>query len=171
MKTKTLFLALILISLTVKAQPGYISTIAGTGVAGHTGDGGLATSARLGITFGIVFDAAGNIIFADNGNNAIRKITASTGIITKVAGTYYTYNGTNWYYGGDGGLATSAYLAYPFGVALDTAGNIYIADNLNNVIRKITISTGIITTVAGDGSFFFNFGPSAEMVAWQLKPS
>jgi hypothetical protein len=159
MKTKALFLLFTLLSLMVNAQVGYISTIAGTGVAGHTGDGGPAISAKLGITFGIVIDAAGNIIFADNGNNAIRKVTASTGIITKVAGTYYTYNGTSWYYGGDGGLATSAYLAYPFGVALDTAGNIYIADNLNNVIRKITVSTGIITTVAGDGSFFPGYWP------------
>ena len=159
MKTKILFLTFILLSLMLKAQVGYINTIAGTGVAGHTGDGGPATSAKLGITFGIAIDAAGNIIFADNGNNAIRKVTASTGIISKVAGTYYTYNGTNWYYGGDGGLATSAYMAYPFAVALDTAGNIYVADNLNNVIRKITVSTGIISTVAGDGSLFYNYWP------------
>ncbi len=159
MKTRLLFLAILCAGLIGKAQPGYITTIAGTGVEGHSGDGGLATSATLGITFGIAFDAAGNIIFADNGNNAIRKITKTTGIITKVAGTYYTYNGTNWYYGGDGGLATSAYLAYPFAVALDTAGNVYVADNLNNVIRKITVSTGIITTVAGDGSIFYNFWP------------
>jgi hypothetical protein len=154
MKTKVLFLALTLMSLMVSAQVGYINTIAGTGVEGHSGDGGLATSATLGITFGIAIDASGNVIFADNGNNAIRMITKSTGIITKVAGTYYTYNGTNWYFGGDGGLATDAYMAYPFGVALDAEGNIYVADNLNNVIRKITVSTGIITTVAGTGSFF-----------------
>ncbi|MEI8204074.1 MAG: T9SS type A sorting domain-containing protein [Bacteroidota bacterium] len=154
MKTKLLIVVFCFLSFIVNAQVGYISTIAGTGVEGHTGDGGPATAAKLGITFGIVFDAAGNIIFADNGNNAIRKITTSSGIINKIAGTYYTYNGTNWYYGGDGGLATSAYMAYPFGVALDTAGNIYIADNLNNVIRKVTVSTGIITTVAGDGTIF-----------------
>ncbi len=154
MKTKLFVLFLVLFCFTSRAQVGYISTIAGTGTEGHSGDGGPATSATLGITFGIVIDAAGNVIFADNGNNAIRKVTTSTGIITKVAGTYYTYNGSNWYFGGDGGLATSAYLAYPFGVALDTAGNVYIADNLNNVIRKVTKSTGIITTVAGTGSFF-----------------
>ncbi|MEI6766500.1 MAG: T9SS type A sorting domain-containing protein [Bacteroidota bacterium] len=159
MKSKMLFLVIMLTSVFSNAQVGYISTIAGTGIAGHSGDGGPATSAKLGITFGIVIDPAGNIIFADNGNNAIRKIAAPSGIITKVAGTYYTYNGTSWYYGGDGGLATSAYLAYPFGVALDTAGNIYVADNLNNVIRKITVSTGIITTVAGDGSIFYNPWP------------
>jgi len=159
MKTKTLLVAFTLMSLVLNAQVGYINTIAGTGTDGHTGDGGPAISATMGITFGIVVDPAGNVIFADNGNNAIRKVTASTGIISKVAGTYYTYNGTNWYYGGDGGLATSAYLAYPFALALDTAGNIYFADNLNNVIRKITVSTGIITTVAGDGSFFMNVWP------------
>ena len=158
MKKTLLLITIAFISLWSNAQVGYINTIAGTGAAGHTGDGGAATSAKLGITFGIAFDYSGNIIFADNGNNAIRKVS-STGIISKVAGTYYTYNGTNWYYGGDGGLATSAYLAYPFGVALDTADNIYVADNLNNVIRKITVSTGIITTVAGDGTFFPSMWP------------
>ena len=159
MKTKTLLLIFALLTVMAKAQVGYIHTIAGTGVAGYSGDGGQATSAKLGITFGAVVDAAGNVIFSDNGNNAIRKINQTTGIITKVAGTYYNYNGTNWYYGGDGGLATDAYMAYPFAVAMDTAGNIYVADNLNNVIRKITVSTGIITTVAGDGSIFYNVWP------------
>ncbi|MEI6123508.1 MAG: T9SS type A sorting domain-containing protein [Bacteroidota bacterium] len=154
MKTKLLLLAFIFSTAIANAQVGYITTVAGTGVAGHSGDGGPATSAKVDITFGIVTDAANNVIFADNGNNAIRKITVSTGVISKVAGTYYNYNGTNWYFGGDGGLATAAYMAYPFGVALDTVGNIYVADNLNNVIRKITVSTGIITTVAGTGSFF-----------------
>ncbi len=154
MKTKVIFLAFVLFSMIAKSQVGYISTVAGTGVAGHTGDGGPATSAKVDITFGIVTDAANNVIFADNGNNTIRKIDVSTGIITKVAGTYYNYNGSNWYFGGDGGLATAAYMAYPFGIALDTTGNIYVADNLNNVIRKITKSTGIITTVVGTGSFF-----------------
>jgi hypothetical protein len=159
MKTKTLFLAFILMSLMVDAQVGYISTIAGTGIAGYSGNGGQATAAKLNVPFGIIIDSSGNIIFSDNGNNVIRKITASTGIITKIAGTYYPNNGSSWYYGGDGGLATSAYLANPFGVAFDSVGNIYIADNLNNVIRKITVSTGIISTVAGDGSIFFNFWP------------
>jgi len=154
MKTRVLFLALVLFCVVSKAQVGYIHTIAGNGTAGHSGDGGLATASKLYIPFGIRPDAAGNIIFADNGNNVIRKINAVTGVITKIAGTYYNYNGSNWYYGGDGGLATSAYMAYPFGVAIDTAGNIYVADNLNNVIRRITVSTGIITTVAGSGTIF-----------------
>jgi len=159
MKTKIFLLALILTGYMANAQVGYINTIAGTGTAGYSGDNGQATSAKLNIPFGMVIDAAGNVIFSDNSNNVIRKINTSTGVITTIAGIDYPNNGSNWYYGGDGGLATSAYLANPFGVALDTAGNIYIADNLNNVIRKVTVSTGIISTVAGDGSFFMNMWP------------
>ncbi len=154
MKTKLLLIAFLAFSVIVNAQVGFISTIAGNGTAGYSGNGGPATAAKLYIPFGIVFDHNGNIVFSDNGNNVIRKIDKNTGIITKVAGTYYVYNGTSWYFGGDGGLATSAYMAYPFAVTLDTAGNMYIADNLNNMIRKVTASTGIITTIAGDGSIF-----------------
>src|SRR3990172_8728793 len=159
MKTKILFAALTLLSFVLKAQVGYINTIAGTGVAGYSGDNGAATAAKLNIPFGIVVNASGDIYFADNMNNVIRKITASTGVITTLAGIAYPNNGSNWYYGGDGGPATAAHLANPFGIALDAAGNIYVADNLNNVIRKITVSTGIITTVAGDGSIMPCFYP------------
>lgn len=133
----------------IKAQVGNISTIAGIGTAGYSGDSGQAVSAKLNIPFGMVFDAAGDLYFADEANNVIRKVTTSTGVITTYAGTYYP-TGSNWYYGGDGGPADSAYLANPLGIALDAAGNIYIADNKNNVIRKITVSTGEISTVAGD---------------------
>ena len=149
MKTKTLFIAFTFISLMIKAQVGYINTIAGIGTAGYSGDSGQAVSAKLNIPFGMVFDTVGNMYFADEENNVIRKIAASTGVITTFAGTYYP-SGGNWYYGGDGGHADSAYLANPLGVAIDADGNIYVADNKNNVIRKITASTGIITTVAGN---------------------
>ena len=149
MKTKTLLIVFSLISLMIKAQVGYINTIAGTGNADYSGDSGQAISAELNIPFGMVFDAAGNLYFADEANNVIRKIITSTGVITTYAGTYYPTGG-NWYYGGDGGPADSAYLANPLGIALDAVGNIYFADNANNVIRKITVSTGIISTVAGN---------------------
>ena len=149
MKTKTLFVIFSLISIMIKAQVGNISTIAGTGTADYSGDNGQATSAKLNIPFGMVFDAAGDLYFADEANNVIRKVTTSTGVITTYAGTYYP-SGGNWYYGGDGGPADSAYLANPLGIALDASGNIYIADNKNNVIRKITVSTGVISTVAGN---------------------
>ena len=88
----------------------------------------------------------GNIYIADRGNHRIRKVTISTGIISTIAGT-----GTA-SYSGDNGAATSATLYNPYGVGLDTAGNVYIADLLNNRIRKVTASTGIITTFAGTGT-------------------
>ena len=100
----------------------------------------------------------GNIYIADTGNSRIRKVTVSTGIISTIAGT-----GTN-SYSGDNGAATSATLKYPYGVGLDTAGNVYIADSYNNRIRKVTISTGIITTFAGTGttSYSGDNGPATS---------
>jgi uncharacterized alkaline shock family protein YloU len=88
----------------------------------------------------------GNIYIADTFNSRIRKVTVSTGIISTIAGTGASS------YSGDNGAATSATLKYPYGVGLDTAGNVYIADTNNNRIRKVTISTGIITTFAGTGT-------------------
>jgi hypothetical protein len=129
----------------VTASTGVISTVAGNGTVGHSGDGGAATSAELDNPHGVAIDGSGNIYIADGYNNRIRKVTVSTGTITTVAG-----NGTAGY-SGDGGAATSAELDWPFGVALDTSGNIYIGDYNNNRVRKVTVSTGIITTVAGDG--------------------
>ena len=82
---------------------------------------------------------------ADWGNSCVRKVTASTGVISTFAG-----NGATGYIG-DGGTATSANLFDPYAVAVDTSGNIYIADSENSRVRKVTISTGIITTVAGTG--------------------
>ena len=95
---------------------------------------------------------------ADGNNHRIRKVTVSTGIISTIAGT-----GTN-SYSGDNGAATSATLNYPRGVVLDTAGNVYIADFTNNRIRRVTISTGIITTFAGTGtaSYSGDNGPATS---------
>ena len=128
-----------------------MTTIAGTGAAGYSGDKGLATSARFNETVGIALDASGNIYVSDAYYHVIRVITKSTGIITTVAGTGRVSDRTFDYYTGDGGLATSATLYGPVGLALDASGNIYVTDLFNNVIRKITNSTGIITTVAGTG--------------------
>jgi uncharacterized protein (TIGR03437 family) len=120
---------------------GIITTIAGTNVYGYSGDGGLATKAQVSLATGIVIDPAGNIIFADSDNNAIRKITP-LGIISTIAGT-----GTAGHTG-DGGPAIGATLNDPGSVSLDAAGNLYIAEPTNNDVRMIT-PQGIISTVAG----------------------
>ncbi len=123
-----------------------IYSISGTGMAGYTGDGGPATLAQTGYASSIVEDSSGNIYFGDDSNHMVRKIAAGTGIISVVAGN--GYNG----YSGDGGSATSAELGYPDSLALDSAGNLYIADNGSFTIRKVNLSTGIISTYAGDPS-------------------
>ena len=129
----------------VTKSTGIITTVAGNGTRGYGRDGGPATLSRLDHPRGVAVDASGNIYIADTGNTRIRIVTKSTGIISTLAG--------NGYYGGDGdgGLATSASL-YPFGISVDASGNLYIADTYNHRIRLITKSTGIITTVAGNGT-------------------
>ena len=122
---------------------GIISTVAGNGAGGFSGDGGPATSAELGNPFGVAVDAAGNLYIADKLNSRIRKVTAA-GTISTVVG-----NGTN--YSGDGGVATSAQLELSSRSGGGSAGNLYIADNSNQRIRKVT-AAGIITTVAGNGN-------------------
>lgn len=126
---------------------GIIKTVAGNGTLGFSGDGGPAVSAQLGICTGLAVDLSGNIFIAD-GNNRIRKVDTG-GIITTVAGN------DNIGFGGDGGPATSALLNYPYAVAVDTLGNMFIADN--NRIRKINPS-GIISTVAGGGAVYGDGG-------------
>jgi len=122
---------------------GIISTIAGTGVLGYSGDNGPATAAELNEAVDVAVDNIGNIYIADNYNYRIRKINA-LGIITTIAG-----NGTGGY-NGDNILATNAELFGPCGVAVDNTGNIYMCDEFNNRIRKVNTS-GIITTIAGTG--------------------
>jgi sugar lactone lactonase YvrE len=122
---------------------GIITTVAGNGSGGYSGDGGAATNASLYYPEGAAFDAAGNLFVADFFNNRIRKITTN-GIITTVAG-----NGSPGY-SGDGVPATNATVR-PAGVALDANGNLFIADWNNNRIRKVD-TNGIITTIAGNGS-------------------
>ena len=130
----------------VTTSTGLITAVAGTGVAGYSGDGGQAINAKVNTPLGIQLDKSGNIYFADPALHRIRKVTVSTGIITTVAG-----NGDN-LYDKDNVAATSTTLSSPNDVALDSDGNIYIADTRNNRIRKVTVSTGIITTVAGNGT-------------------
>ena len=124
------------------ALDGTISTVAGTGAYGHTGDGGLATSAQLGYPYQVAVDAAGNLYITDSGNftegdqnEVIREVTAATGIISTVAGVVPSST-----YGGDGGPATSAHMWGPVNVVVDGLGNLYIADDYNHAIRKVDVT-------------------------------
>jgi sugar lactone lactonase YvrE len=121
-----------------------ITTIAGDGTSGYSGDGKLATTAQLNKPWGLALDSNNNLYVADSQNHRIRKIDTH-GIITTIAG-----NG-NAGYSGDGGPATAAKLNQPAGVALDHLGNLYIADTHNQVLRKVTLK-GVITTIAGNNT-------------------
>jgi hypothetical protein len=123
---------------------GIITTIAGDGTYGYSGDGAAATNASFRYPVGVLLDASGNLLISDFYNERVRKVDTN-GIITTVAG-----DGTGGYYG-DGGAATNCELDGPYGLAMDTSGNLFIADSWNDVIRKVD-TNGIITTVAGDGS-------------------
>ena len=152
----------------VSAASGVITTIAGDGQFGFSGDGGPASSATLNEPFGLAVDAYGNLFIADSGNNRIRKL-ASNGVITTVAGTGSGGGVTT--FAGDGGPAVSAYLNEPSGVAVDASGNLFIADSGvnggNNRIRKVSVS-GVITTIAGNGSYRYS-GDGGPATAAQLQ--
>ncbi|WP_247235524.1 NHL repeat-containing protein [Telluribacter sp. SYSU D00476] len=133
----------------VSISDGTIGTVAGSGDSGPCGDGGAAVSACFINPTGITIDTKGNLYIVDQGNQRIRKINPE-GVISTVAG-----NGQDGY-SGDGGPATGASIRYPTEVAVDAAGNIYIADSFNNRIRKVDVSTGIISTVAGNGNYKYS---------------
>jgi uncharacterized protein (TIGR03437 family) len=141
-----------------KVAGGVITTVAGTGVAGFSGDNGPAASAELNSPYALAVDTAGNLYIADSGNGRIREVSAGT--ITTIAG-----NGTPGF-SGDGGPATAAQLNTPRGLTLDGNGNLYVADSGNNRIRKI--SGGVIATVAGTGVAGFS-GDTAAAVGAQLN--
>jgi secreted PhoX family phosphatase len=127
---------------------GVISTVAGTGEPGNSGDGGPGTAARLNSPAGVAIGFGDTLYIADSGNNRVRQL-ASDGTIRQFAGTGEPG------YAGDGGPATSAPLNYPEGLAFDDEGNLYIADTLNDRVRKVELD-GLITTVAGTGSRGFS---------------
>jgi trimeric autotransporter adhesin len=137
---------------------GIVSTIAGNGTQGYTGDGGAATSAELSNPSGVVLDSIGNLYISNQGINGsgsnVREVTVSTGNISTYAGGA---NDGSW---GDGGLATSAALDVPYNLAISSSNNIYIADTFNNKIR--VVASGIINTKAGNGSggFYGDGGPA-----------
>jgi len=156
-----------------KVTPGgTLTTAAGVGYGGFAGDGGPATAATVANPAAFAFDSAGNFYFADPGNSRIRKISASTGIISTVAGSGdKCAHSTNTC--GDGGLATAALLNLPESVAIDSGNNIFIADATDNRIRRVDAGTGIITTIAGTGDSCTNptsaCGDGAAATAAQLN--
>ena len=189
-----------------KVSGGNISTLAGTGVTGYSGDNGAATSAQVNSPLGVAADPFGNVYIADNGNNVIRVVTAGTittfdqdptfrnlaSLTTDSAGNVYSVdtgacvvreitpagsstivagilNGCG--YNADGIAATSAQLSQPYGVALDTAGNIYIGDAGNNRVREVNISTGLISTIAGTGNCGFSGDTGPATSAELCSPS
>ncbi|TMQ49316.1 MAG: hypothetical protein E6K71_05185 [Candidatus Eisenbacteria bacterium] len=133
----------------VTALTGIVTLVVGSTSPGYSGDGGAAAAARLRLPAAIVVAANGDMYIADTGNDAVRKVTAATGIATTYAGTGTTG------YTGDGGAATSARLSGPQGLVLAANGDLYIADTGNNVIRRVTAATGVITTFAGTGTAGF----------------
>jgi large repetitive protein len=136
---------------------GKIITIAGTGVAGYSGDGGPATAAEIAASSGSIFaDPAGDVFIADEGNLRVREVIAATGVITTVAGDGTPCKPAGTGVCGDGGLATSASLRRPRGVFVNAGGDIFIADTADHRIRMVAAGTGIISTVAGNGTFGFN---------------
>jgi len=142
------------------AAGGIISTVAGTGAIGLAGDGGLATSSAMSEPYSVAVDSSGNFVIADYGNNRIRKVDKTSGNISTIAGT------GNIGFAGDGSAATGAILHLPTGVALDSSGNVYVADSLNNRIRKIAGSN--IATVAGNGGLSSS-GDSGPATSAQLN--
>jgi len=147
----------------VDVLSGRMRVVAGTGERGFGGDGGPATDAKLAVPEGVAFDANDNLYIADRSNSRVRRLDAKSGVITTVAG-----NGEAGY-SGDGGKATLASLTYPYGLALDEDGSIYIADTDNLCIRRVDARTGIITTVAGNGrqGFTGDGGPAVEAALYR----
>src|SRR5262249_46649484 len=141
-----------------RVSAGVITTIAGNGVCGYSGDGISPTSAQLGYPSGVAVDTLGNLYISDANNQRVRKI--SGGLISTFAG-----NGT-FGYSGDGGPATSTQLNYPQDVTIDSLGSVYIADSNNCRIRKV--SGGVISTVAGNGSCGYS-GDGALATGTQLS--
>ncbi len=147
----------------VNAGTGIISAFAGTGLLGTAGDGGPASAANLTFAAGVNFDSNGNLFLIDN--NRIRRIDAITGVITTVAGQ------VRGGYSGDGGPATAAKLRTPQGFAIDPLGNLFIADTFNNRVRRVDAVSGMITTVAGNGTAGNNGDNGPAIAAMLTNPT
>jgi streptogramin lyase len=126
-------------------KSGELTTVAGNGTKGYSGDGEPATKAQLNEPYEVRFDQSGNMLFVEMQNHLVRKVDAKTGIIRTVAGTGKAG------FSGDGGPATKAQFSSPHSIALDAEDNVYIADIANHRIRRVDAKTGIVTTIAGNG--------------------
>ena len=141
-----------------------LTTVAGNGKEGYSGDGGPANEATLNNPFDVVFDNKGRLIFTDTFGQRIRRIDLKSGIISSIAGCGREG------YSGDGGPATEATFNQPYGLAVDAGDNIYTADRLNGVVRKID-TNGIITTFAGNGTLAFYGDGGLANIASMVEPN
>jgi DNA-binding beta-propeller fold protein YncE len=146
-------------------QSWMITTAVGTGEKGYAGDGGPASRALLNGPFDIGFDARDNLYFSDTFNHCIRSVDARTGVITTCAGCGEAG------YSGDRGPAMRARFNEPYGIAVDNAGNIYVADRHNHCVRRINGNSGIVDTFAGDGSSGFGGDGGAASRAGMVEPN
>ena len=126
-------------------KSGELTTVAGNGTKGYSGDGGLATKAQLNEPYEVRFDKAGNMLFVEMQNHVVRKVDARADTISTVAGTGKAC------FSGDGGPASKAQFSSPHSIALDSDDNLYIADIANHRIRRVDAKTGVVTTIAGNG--------------------
>jgi DNA-binding beta-propeller fold protein YncE len=147
------------------SQSWIITTAVGTGERGFAGDGGPAERALLNGPFDVGFDADGNLYFSDTFNHRIRRVDALTGIITTCAGSGEAG------YSGDGGPATRARLNEPYGIAIDKAANVYIADRHNHCVRRVEGASGVITTLAGNGAAGFSGEGGPASRAGMVEPN
>ncbi|HWA99452.1 MAG TPA: hypothetical protein VG713_13210, partial [Pirellulales bacterium] len=129
----------------VDLKTGELTTVAGSGKKGYSGDGGPATEASLNEPYEVRFDSKGNLLFVEMKNGVVRRVDRTSGVITTIAGTGKAG------YSGDGGPATEAQFSSPHSIALDSADNVYIADIANHRIRRVDAKTGIVESIAGNG--------------------
>ena len=142
-----------------------ITTAVGIGEKGYAGDGGPAPQALLNGPFDVGFDLQGNLYFSDTFNHCIRRVDARTNVITTCAGCGEAG------YSGDGGPATRARFNEPYGIAVDNAGNIYVADRHNHCVRRVDGASGIVTTLAGNGSSGFAGDGAPASRAGMVEPN
>jgi sugar lactone lactonase YvrE len=151
--------------LRVDSHTGLISTVAGTGKSGNTAEGSPALSVSFGQINGLAVDSVGNLFIADGGQHKIFKVSATGGIVSRVAGSGKAG------FSGDGGPALEASFLFPLSIALDPTGNIFVADRENCRIRRIDYKTGIVDTIAQTGGPDQNCPPQPGNIGAQPSPS